>query len=339
MKVRFSLCEKCKKGYDYELYDGLCPHCSHFNRNKGVSVSSIAGTYERHVKIDTLLGRDHYDHKDTRIDPHLDQMKRDVEKRFRNETMSRDLPTSYSKTAPARAQTSPAKAQSAPAKAPAAQARTQSVSVHKTTVHSNQAKYDRQETKKGGIFIGLLFFIGFAAFILAFVAAALVEEIDWSVQDNSVEVVNASAGQVINDGDFTYNINSALVLCDDKGAKEKYDISLPDGSEVIAVYMSIGCDCDIDSLEDEVIPYCYDGSSYVEPLTISYYDEIAEDFGIGNLTLNRYSLKYGDGSAEGYVFYAVDKDCDMVTISAQVFENSKPVRVYDVSLEPEYINE
>lgn len=83
MAVVGTICVRCKKVFDFELYAGLCPHCGCFHRQPGVSLNgkqlaespktvvkpehhTIEADYERHMKMDELMGKDHYSsHKTT----------------------------------------------------------------------------------------------------------------------------------------------------------------------------------------------------------------------------------------------------------------------------------
>lgn len=143
---------------------------------------------------------------------------------------------------------------------------------------------------------------------------------------SEVEIRQASVGQSISYGEYTYEVLDAVNVAD----ADEYD-DLPKDTKLIAVYLKIKYDGNDDSYKNRFLPYIYDGKDYIMEADSYELEEYAYDCGLSGKKLSAYSVyALSTEESEGYLLYLVRKDCTEVTVSLECRENTYLKRIYEV---------
>lgn len=330
MKLQKVPCARCKKSFDFELYAGLCPNCglahqapgdAHFEKlivekteaqknqqavvvhktqadkkrieqvSKKHDRDSAAAEYKRHEDLDRLLGRDHYDHHDTKEDPHIAQMKQAVE------TQKKDWNSQI-----------------------------------RPEIMKEQKKANKSKSAYSSFVVIMVLVIIFSVLVICYVEP-FQEYLSDHISGTDVNIVQGSVNEVIESGDYSYCVYDAYILSDPVRAYEYDGTELPEGTKLVAVGMAIEYTGEqVDDLDDRYLPYVYDGDRYTEPASYSKYSGIARQYGIDDHTVDGYNVYTYEGAHEGYVYYLVDEDADMITVCLEGRSGGYLKEIYEVTV-------
>lgn len=145
-----------------------------------------------------------------------------------------------------------------------------------------------------------------------------------------VEVVRASAGDVLSYGDYQYSVTDAVVVAD---AGE--DRRLPERTKLLAVYLMMAYEGKNGVYRDRFMPYLYDGKNYTGASESFDLAQLAEEYGLPGENLDSYSVYSGTPRAtDGYILYLVDENCGEITVNLECRKDTYLERVYEVRLVP-----
>lgn len=312
-------CARCKTHFDFELYAGLCPHCglahqapgdAYFEKVKAEKNDiqktanihewdSAAAEYARHEVLDKLRGVDHYDHHDTKSDPHEAQMIRDVNSQKQKKASGAGAAAGTGLSARER--------------------------------YAKELKAEKKP-KGNGLAVLLVLII-----ILLMTIIYYAEKVQVMLSDHYIgseaSIMQANVEEEIEAGDFKYTVYNAYVLSDPEIAMAYDGTELPAHTKLAAIGMWIEYTGDpVESLDDRYLPYIFDGDRYIEPASHAVYSGTAKQSGLEDYTIDGYGLYRGDGAIEGYLYFLVDENCDMVTVCMEGRKNGFLQSVYEVTL-------
>lgn len=316
MKIVKSCCVRCRKLFDFELYNGLCPHCGCFHRAPGVSMNvgsadmrektkvkaehgSVEAMYQKHLKEDALNGKNHMNgHKDSMPDPHDFEMRKDVEAPIQDvfiDTLGR-------------------RDGSVPVK-PA------------VTVSKKETSHKKKMNPIGAIvvIIAIVSMISSSAggfeSLVEDVIGDFISDIKGYFVDEDDNLTDLSQYgyysqyEDIHAGDFTYCVGGGYTIGDHDECMNYYSVDIPEDKKVIVVDYTISYSGKLLDEQTGILPYVYDGNDYAFPDDTGIAETISDIDGYSDYVLDTQSV-FGDGDEHaGYCFYVVDKDCEAVTVS------------------------
>lgn len=309
MKVLLTACSRCKKSFDFEFYNGLCPNCGCFHRAPGQTLNGTPfneppktvakaewGTteakYETHMKLDKLRGVDHYEHKDTKPDIHERQ------------TATRNR--AYS---------------------------TRNVD---SSANRSSAMPFIKLVRVIVVFVCLI-----SLFSSLASAGVLGDFLDSVVGEFSI-TRSVKPFEVKEYGDTIFEVYTAYSLSNSKALKANYGIDVPENKQLVAVSLDMCYNGEQPYYGDKAMPVVFDKNNgenvLAEALDSDIYIQVANDYEIGAVLLDKDTV-YSSGRYEyGYLFYLVDQDADSIRFQVPCIIDGKVARKYTVELDLMYLN-
>lgn len=308
MAIIPTLCVRCKKGFDFELYQGLCPHCGCFHRMPGQSLNGVPysseektvvkpqrGTveaqYEKHLNRDKMAGKAHENaHKVSKADPHETQMKRDVER----------YPKSFQD-------------------AGADQRR-------KPSVSAGNEKAGRRKPGCGGSLAVILI----AVCILAETGMSFIPKLIDRIE--SALEISKTVGQyeLLHEGMSTYDVYEVYTLGNTSSIASRFGLQMENGRELLAVSMTAGYTGDALSENDMRLPYIIADDEKIEPYEINEIYDVAAGFGIEGELLDFRTIFAEGGEYTGYIFFAVPTESERLDVLVTCYDDMGHKSLYSV---------